>query len=57
MNPSATKIIDGLVWLGSRVDAASESFVRGNGIECIVNVAEELDNPGVQVEQYVKFPA
>jgi protein-tyrosine phosphatase len=57
MSIRATNIVDGLIWLGSKNDAANESFLRENNIQCVINVAEELENPGVAVEQYYKFPA
>jgi protein-tyrosine phosphatase len=57
MSQGATNIIDGLVWLGSFADASNESFLKSHSIACVINVAEELPNPGIPVEMYVKFPA
>jgi hypothetical protein len=55
--PGATNVIDGLVWLGSKFDASNEAFLRQHNIKCVINMAEELENPGIPVETYVKIAA
>jgi hypothetical protein len=52
-----TEVIKSLLWLGCAADAANESFVRANGIRCIINAAGDDERTSIQVEGYMQLNA
>lgn len=57
MSRPATCVVDGLLWIGSALDASDKRFLDANGIRVILNCAGEAERTRLQGYEYHELGA